>query len=154
MTTTRNRAVRYAEDSLGVNDVFSTTVEIESSLRKLLAERAGIEQAVNGIKAGIELRTSDLRADVRGDNPTVSATAYESAVKDVLASDGKLRKWREELLSKTNRLLDLEAQIRVEELEHRSRVARLHELGGYFQYLASSKNAVTAARATVNDFPY
>lgn len=154
MTTTRNRTVRYAEDTLGVNDVFSTAVEIESNLRKTLADRAGLEQAINGIKAGIEIRTADIRSDVLGEYGTLSATAYESKVKDVCGQDGKLRKMREDLLAKTNRLADLDAEIRIEELEHRSRVARLHELGGYFQYLASSKNAFTAARTSVNDFPF
>lgn len=154
MTTTRIRSIRYAEDQLGVHDTYTSLVQIESNLRKTLAERAGLEQEINGIRAGIEIRTSDIRSDVLGEFGTLSATAYESKVKDACSQDGKLRKLREDLLSATDRLADIEAEIRIEELEHRSRVARLHELGGYFEYLASSRNATTAARATVNDWPF
>lgn len=153
--TTRNRAIRFAEDELGVHTVFRDSVELEEKLRNCIAERTEEEIIVRMREARIEGRIIEVREKVRADSDSsISATAYESKVKDACASDEQLREYKEALSENKDRLTMLEGEIRGYELMHRSRIARMNELGGYLSYLAASRNASTAARVSVNDWPH
>lgn len=155
MTLTRNKAIRFAEDELGVHTVFNESVALEEKLQKLIEERTNEEIIVRAREARIEGRMVEIREKVREDSDSsISATAYESKVKDACASDKALREFKEALGENKDHLIQLEGEIRGYELMHRSRIARMHELGGYLHYLAASRNASTAARTTVNDWPH
>jgi hypothetical protein len=153
----RNKAIAYAEDTLGVNTLQAEVLELENKLRSpsgLLRQAAIADSQVRLIEKSISERTIELRIESRGDNPEMSATAFEAHLKVVIASDEKLLQLNDDLEMARQSAEMVAAEAREVELAHRSRVARMNMLGGYMQYLAAAKNAVTAARTGGQDWPY
>lgn len=153
----RNKAVAYAEDVLGVHEIYAEVLGLENQLRGekgLLREVADNEANIRSLEKSIADRTIELRIEKRGDNPEMSATAFEAHLKVVVNSDPSIVHLTEQLERAKNVLDAVASEAREVELAHRSRVARLNMLGGYLQYLASAKNASTAARTAGQDWPY
>lgn len=154
----RNKSIAYAEDTLGVHEIYAEVIDLENKLRGesggLLRQVALAESQVRLIEKDITERTIELRIESRGDNPDMSATAFEAHLKVVIASDEKLLKLNDDLEMAKQSADMIAAEAREVELAHRSRVARLNMLGGYLQYLAAAKASATAARTAAVEWPY
>lgn len=155
-SATRNRAIRYAEDELGVHTCFQKAVETEQALKSLLPKRAAAEGLIRHLDVELDGQRMRIREDLRNtaDAEKLSATAFESKYKDIVGSDLTMHDLTTELGKAKDDLANLDVEIRSLDLEHRTAIARMNELGGYFAYLASARNANTAARTQSQDWPW
>lgn len=144
-TTRRGRAVNYAEE-LGLNKANEEAVGANEALGILYHQQTGAEDKVRRIKALIEERTHQLLAEIVASPDAGSVAAQERAHKLAVAADGKIAALAADLLDRQLELASVEAEVKVNERMSRSATARMTQLGGYFSYLAASKEALTAER--------
>lgn len=153
---TRSKAIRYAEDDLGVHLIYTEAVNAEQEIREHVLQKADYEVAIRHHEQELDERIYELRQQLHeetGDKP-LSATAFESTVKDMIGSDEKVKALKAKIIDEKDLLSYVEANLRDKELTHRSRVSRMTEIGGYLHYLAAAKNANTAARESASSFPW
>lgn len=144
-TTRRGRAVNYAEE-LGLNKANEEATGANEALGILYHQQTGLEDKVRRIKALIEERTHHVFMDVMRRCEGASLAAQERAHKLDCVNDEKLRALNADLLDRQLELASVEAEVKVNERMSRSATARMTQLGGYFSYLAASKEALTAER--------
>lgn len=136
-----NPALEYAEKNLGVH-------KVHDEAEALLAE---LNDAMNALDSAVDERRSldeaisnyemDLLIEERGKHPDHSEAAFQRHLKEVIHKDQTMQSLKSKRNAKSGEASGLELDI--EHLKYRLKVknARMHELGGYFQYLAAVKNA-------------
>jgi polyhydroxyalkanoate synthesis regulator phasin len=138
------RAIKYAEDNLGVHSVYERAQQLAD---EITVERGKLVQArhqkVNAEEAYTDAELAFI-ADMRADNPDLSQTAFEKFVKGKIHQNPNLRKMRGELANIAHRMDELEVDIRHLQNKLDVATARMGELGGYLHYLAEVKAAETA----------
>lgn len=140
----RGRAVQYAEE-LGLNTSHENAIGAAEALGILYHQRAQGEADIRHLKAVIEAHVADVTNEVSSQT-FASQAAFDRAVKQALVSNEDLQNMQEQLRGKQNHVGEIEAEIRSNEAALRVANARMNELGGYFNYLAASKEALTAER--------
>lgn len=141
----RPREITYAEDTLGVHEIFTEIETVAKQLEAALESQNEFKQSLRLRDEEIEEIEYDLAVEVKAADPKLSLAAQEREVKSRLM-DSHI--WAQAKLSRNNKadeLSSMEILVRTLELRHRTLVARMNELGGYFQYLAACKNARTSA---------
>lgn len=141
----RGKAVKYAEE-LGLNTSFQEAAAAAEALGILYHQRDQHEVAVRAIKAMIVKREHRLAEQVREANPDAGPTAHERSTKMVHGADDELVALAADLRDELQTLGGIEAEIKSNEVIARLHTARMNQLGGYFSYLAASKEALTAER--------
>lgn len=139
----RGRAVGYAEE-LGLTELWSDAKAAENSLGILYHQRAQAEDSVRSSKRAISRHEMQILCDLRDASPEAGPTAFERDLKHKLASDKSLRNMEHDLDAAQSKLGEIEAEIKSEEAILRNRQARMRHLGGFFEYLAASKESQTA----------
>lgn len=135
------KALRYAEETLGVHTVYEQALalaEEASSMRQTIAGMRRMKADVETIYLDNEY---DFISDLRGANAGLSQTAFDKLAKQEVHRDPNLRAMRGDLAEHSHKIEKAEGDLAT--VRHRLDIAtaRLHELGGYFAYLASLKNA-------------
>lgn len=92
-------------------------------------------------------------ATKRGENASMSQTAFDKFVKGEVHSDAELRKLRGQLADLAYEMDCLEAEIRRCQNLLDTTTGRMHELGGYLHYLAALKNAESAPAGQGDNWP-
>lgn len=141
-------ALDYAESQLGVHAVYEhTQTHLESfdmersrldNLRKLKTEK----------EADYTFAEYEFISEARANDPDSSQTAFEKAVKRLVALNPRLRELRKELADLAYEIDMSETSVARYRMMTELGIARMNELGGYFQYLAAIKQAETASKAT------
>jgi hypothetical protein len=149
------KALTYAQDTLGVNKIWEDANALTSVINSLQQTWSGLDNSVRTTNYEIDRRKNEILVDCASHAADgESAAAFERRVKLAQAGDEQLINLHKMLLDDSNNRSAIETQIRSVETNLKAHVARLNELGGYFQYLASAKDAQTAQMAQVNNYPW
>jgi hypothetical protein len=150
----QHKALTYAEDKLGVHQVWVNAEQIVLDLQSLYRTHAGFEAEVRDLAFQIEQYKGNILVRETDKNPSMAVTALERHVKLVMAGDEDLNKLLNLHVIATGNREAILADIRGKEMNLKAHVARMNELSGYFNYLASAKNAQLAIATQVNDYPW
>lgn len=148
------KALAYAEDSLGVHRIWVEAESVTVRLQELYRMRAGFEAETRTLNLQVEKRKNQILVDTSLANPEAGPTAMDRLVKLANAQDENLDRLHELLAEAMGRRDSIEAEIRGAETNHKAYLARMKELGGYFEYLATIKAAQTSAMEVAQQWPY
>lgn len=141
-------ALAYAEDVLGVHNVWD---EAQGVVIDLNEELDGLDKAQDARRA-LDQQVEDLKMDIlieeRGKHADHTQAAFDRHLKEVYHKHEGLR----QLVQQRNMQAGVVTGHEIEITYLKSRVtilsARMTELGGYFQYLAVTKQAALAEQTT------
>jgi hypothetical protein len=139
------KAIKYAEETLGVHDVYVQAKTLPGAiegLRRSVALKRRTKTSQEDLYTDAELQ---FIANKRGENSSMSQTAFEKFIKGEIHLEPTLRKWRGELADLNFEIESDEAAIRRLQYDLEIATARMTELGGYFAYLAAVKTAEVAS---------
>lgn len=134
------RALKYAEEKLGVHAVFEETVGLVDELDKLFADLDKAQDRRRELDDAYSDREVELAGEMRGVHPNMSDTRFKSEWKGWERADDKLRELRVELSKVRSEIQGLEYDADILKLRIKVGSSRMEELGGYFHYLAAVKN--------------
>lgn len=147
----QHRALVYAEDKLGVHRVWANAEQLVVQLQSDYKRAAELEAEARTLNFDIERRKQILLVDETDQNAGMNVTAFERHMTLVKAKDAKLLKLSEQLNECMAHRDLVNATIRGAENNLKAHNARMNELGGYFKYLSSAKDAQMAVANAVND---
>lgn len=147
------KALDYAE-SLGLNSVYEAALEA----RRLIESRSAMLVDVRDKKRRNEEERINTEMEIsereRAANPDLSMAAFERHLKVVFATDTTLRTIRDNLISLSGIIDQMEHEIDLLNTDIKIAVARLHELGGYFQFMAVIKSTSEAKKSRQDGNPW
>lgn len=135
------KALAYAEDKLGVNSIYETALTKRNELDDILSELSELRDKKRALALSLEDKEMAVAADEWGKHPDMAVTRMEKHVKVAFSNDGEIREMREALAKVSGDIEGREFDKEMLETDIKIAVARLHELGGYFQYLAAIKTS-------------
>jgi hypothetical protein len=136
---TKQNAVTYAEDTLGVHVVW------EEAQQRIEAHGLATEGAlrakrdIRDIEERITDREAEITSDERGANPDMKITAFKEHLKVAFANDSVHQALVAELANSQNVRDGHDADMRHHELGIRALTARMTELGGLLEFYAAAK---------------
>lgn len=136
-----NRALDYAENQLGVHQVHQ---DAETAINELDVLMGKLDRAIDSrrvLDEQIEDQQMNLLIQERGKASEISQAAMDRRLKEVYHKDEVLRNLRATRATLTAEISGLELDIELMKYRLKVKVARMEELGGYFQFLAAVKNA-------------
>lgn len=140
------KSLKYAED-LGLDTVYHEAVSarnlLEQKHKELLDHRAR-RRSVEQYKVDREMEVAERE---RAANPTMSQAQMDKHLKVAYSNEGDIREARDELSSLAGEIDFVEFEIDRIHQDIKIAVARLHELGGYFQFMAVVKQASEARKS-------
>jgi hypothetical protein len=137
------RSLAYAE-SLGVHSVYDEVLAKRTELDQCLTEIATLRDKKRDDETLLQDREMELLSDERGKHADMSQAAMDRHLKVVYWSDERHRELRASLAQVSSELDGLGYDRDMLETDIKIAVARLHELGGYLQFMAAIKEAETA----------
>lgn len=140
-----NRALDYAENTLGVHQVHNEANELLEKLDESLDALDQAQDARRALDEQIDDRQMDLLIAERGKHADMSQAGMDRHLKEVYHKDETLRRLKQDRNSKAGEASGLELDIEFIKARLKVKVGRMEELGGYFQYLAAVKNAEASA---------
>lgn len=147
MSDTRNagqKALDYAEQKLKVHAIYENAKLARQSLENVQAEILNLrseKRSKEHSKATLEM---ELMERERAKDPSESVAAFERRFKVVLHNDGDIQGIVNDLFILASEIESLEYHSDILIKDIQIAVARMNELGGYFQYLAAVKQASAA----------
>lgn len=141
-------ALAYAEDTLGVHHVWDEAQGVVIDLNEELDGLDKAQDARRALDQKIEDREMDLLIEERGKHPDHSEAAFARHLKEVLHKDETLKKLKSDRNEQAGIVTGHEIEIKYLNARVTILSARMHELGGYFQYLAVTKQAAMAEQTT------
>lgn len=135
------KALKYAEDQLGVHTVFEETVELTAELDTLLGELDKAQDAKRLLIEEYADREVELISEMRGVHPNMSDTRFKSEFKGWERTDKVLHELRAKQADAQATIQGLDYDLEVVRTRIKVGTARMVELGGYLQYLAAVKIA-------------
>lgn len=146
--TPARKALDYAENELGVHQVFEDAQHLAANLDKLLGDLDKAHDTKRALQSAIEDRGYELLSVERGKHHDMSATALDQHMKQVRYRDDAMKQYRSQLDAVTGEIQGLEYDAEMLRLQTKILTARMQELGGYLHYLAAVKEADTLSKAT------
>lgn len=134
------KALRYAEVELGVHSVHGNALEARERLDTVLTELSAARDKKREVEYILQDRELLLAGEERSKHSDMSAAAMDKHMKVVLTNDDEVRQLREQHIKIVGDIEGLEYDKTMAETDIKIAVARMHELGGYFEYLAAIKN--------------
>jgi hypothetical protein len=135
------KALKYAEDTLGVHEVFEATDKLTVDLDAKLGELDKAQDTKRLLADEYADREVELISEMRGVHSSMSDTRFKSEFKRWEWTDEKLREIRSKQAEVLADIQGLEYDLEVVRTRIKVGTARMVELGGYLQYLAVIKNA-------------
>lgn len=136
------KAINYAEVRLGVQDIFQEARTARNGLDECLTLLSEARDNKRSVEMAITDREMELLADERSKHADASDAWLGRHLKVVYHDDPLLAASRETLNGLTGDIEGYEFDKNMLETDIKIAVARMNELGGYLQYLAT---AVTVA---------
>lgn len=140
------KALKYAEDELGVHAVHEAALKSRQELDECLTALSEARDEKRSIELQLQDAELEVAADERGKHPEMSAAAMDKHLKVALSKDDRVRELREQHTKLIGDVEGCEFDRSIIEVDIKIAVARLQELGGYLQYLAAIKQADTASK--------
>lgn len=148
------KALRYAEDKLGVNKVYEGAQAARTGLDNTLTEISELRDKKRALTASLQDKEMLLSADEWDKHPDMSAARMATHIKTVYANDDEIREMREVLAKVSGDIEGLEFDKEIHETDIRVAVARMQELGGYLNYLAAIKQSEYSNRSRPEGDPW
>lgn len=148
------KALRYAENQLGVNKVHEGALRSRNNLDQVLTELGELRDKKRALQASLQDKEMLLSADEWSKHPDMSAARMDKHIRTVYSDDDEIREMRETLAKVSGDIEGLEFDRDIHETDIRIACARLHELGGYLQYLAAIKQAELASKPRAEGDPW
>lgn len=148
------KALSYAEDQLGVHRTWTELQAVTTRLQDLYRDRSGFEAETRSLDYQADQRKNDILREVHLNKRDQSEAALTRVYRLECAGDDQLASIQDMHLEAMARRDHVNAEIYGAEQNHKAYVARLRELGGYFEYLSAVKQAETMANFNKNDWPY
>jgi hypothetical protein len=136
-----NPALDYAENVLGVHRVYDEANELNDELNKTLDLLDSAIDARRDMDEKIADYEMDLLIAERGKHPDHSEAAFARHLKEVHHKDAQLKMMRQVRNAKSGEVSGLELEIEYIKSQLKVKVARMEVLGGYFRFLAVTKEA-------------
>jgi len=153
MTTGGAKALRYAEDSLGVHKVYEEAQVAAARLaeaREAVVKARHEKQKAEGEYTDAEYEFVTAQRSQLGE---MSQTAFDKAIKVAINKEPGLRAMRGDLAQRSTNLEFLEASVSRLRVDVEIATSRMNQLGGYLAYLAAVKTAETAAKYQLPTWP-
>lgn len=133
------KALKYAEETLGVHKIFDETNEWIESLDEMLAELDKAQDRKRELDEMYADREVDLINEMRGVHPSMSDTRFKSEFRGWERTDKTLREIRVQLIEIRSTIQGIEYDVDITKLRIKAGSSRMEELGGYLHYLAVVK---------------
>lgn len=133
------KALEYAEKTLGVHAVHESALVSRSALDDNLNDLSVARDKKRAIEALIQDEEMEIVSEERSKHPEMSQAQMDKHVKVAFHGSPKLRELRDQHTTLVSEIEGLEFDKIIIETDIKIAVARLHELGGYFEYLAAIK---------------
>jgi len=143
-----NKALRYAEDQLGVHTVWEKAQSQLVELNGLYTDLDKSQDQRRELVEQIADREGELLSDERGRHADMSAAAFDQHFKGVKRTDTALQGFRSKLMEVQGIISGLEYDVDFLKQSLRLSEGRLTELGGYFNYLAAVKQDDTSNKTS------
>lgn len=140
------KALQYAEDTLGVHEVWENVQTYLADLDELLGDLDKAQDIKRQLNEEYADREVALISEMRGVHPNMSDTRFKSEFKGWERTDKELTRIRVELNKIGSEIQGLEYDSDFLKLRIRANSARMEELGGYLHYLAAVKNQAEKTR--------
>lgn len=140
------KSLAYAE-GLGLNSVYEESVAKSRALEAKNTELAALrseKRRLEAFRADIEMEVAE---DERGKHPDMSQAQMDKHLRIKYSNNSDIRETRDELSSLAGEIDFVEFQIEQLHTDIKIAVARLHELGGYFQFMAVIKQSSEARKS-------
>ena len=144
------KALQYVE-GLGLNSVYEHALEVRRALEAQQHELHNIKnrrRELEQFKTDVEM---EIIEDERSKHPDMSAAAMEKHLKVCFSNSNDLRGTRDEMFLITAQIEAIEQEIDRCNLDLKIDIARLHELGGYFQFMAVLKQVSVSRQSNQTD---
>lgn len=135
------KAIEYAEQQLGVHEVHMEAQSLGETLKLILDRIANLRNKKRKLEDQFTEQEMVIASEEWGKHPDMSAARMESHLKVGKQKDPILRGLREQLRELAFDIDTADGERIACEADMRTAVGRLHELGGYFEYLAAVKKA-------------
>lgn len=145
-----SKSLDYAENVLGVHEVYREVLSFRDSMNDRISELDKALDEKRNFTEKINDREADIISDQRGKHPDMSAASFKDHLKAAVGKDTDSVLYRAQLNQALSTIQGLEFDIDVLKTDIRIRIARLEELGGYFNYLAAVKAEKTTTQKAVN----
>lgn len=148
MNAPKPPALAYAEDQLGVHNVFDEAQGVQMDLDEALSALDKAQDERRDLDHKIDDREMDILILERGKHADHSEAALSRHLKEVYFKDETLKRLKMERNAKAGECTGLELDISYLKARVTILSARMTELGGYFNYLAVTKLATIQAERT------
>lgn len=138
--------VQYAEDALGVHQVYETAMALQSQFQDLTDTLNNLRNIKRDQEMDLQVTEADVTLQVMNDTMGESLAARERAIKTALAESDDVQNKKQQVRVTTDLIAENESNRAAIKLRVESLNARMIQLGGYLQYLAAAKLASTTRR--------
>jgi len=139
-----NRAIDYAEDVLNVHHAYRNAQAALEALHESLNHLNRLKARRTSLNERFADRRASLVSEERGKHPDQGVTRFDEHIKTQERKDEELTGIRLELQDVGAEITRIEYDVDMQKATIRVLSARMEELGGYLNYLASVKAAETA----------
>lgn len=136
-------AIQYAED-LGLHEVYERGQKARELIDQSMSTLSESRDERRALDEKISYREMDIQIEARVAHPDHSLAAWERDTKTAQHLDTELRDLKRRHRELTDQIEGIEYDLKVLDTDIRLCSARMVELGGYFEYLASAKRAEVA----------
>lgn len=143
--STGGKALRYAEETLGVHEIFTECVDARNRLDKVLTDLADLRDKRREAEEALRDREIEVAEEEWANHPEFSATKMDGHLKTIRHTDTFCRAARSKISDIASSIEGLDFDKLMLETDIKIAVARMIELGGYFNYLAAVKQANKAS---------
>lgn len=137
------KALRYAEEELGVHKIYQETMELQLLLENHYQTRSGLESESRKLATELERRKMAIITERLAMLPEESIAAHERGVRVAVSNDEEYQS----LVDRSNEVMAhrdaMSAIISAAENNHKAHVARMKLLGGFFEFCAAIKQDET-----------
>jgi hypothetical protein len=151
--TTSSPSLTYAEETLGVHQVYEEALALNTALDELLTAKDKALDEKRNLEDEVADRKINILIEERGKHPDESQAAMDRHLKEVYHKDEELKRLQLLANAKAAEVSGIDLDIEYNRARRAVAVARMNELGGYFQFLAVTKLAQIEARKTTPTQP-
>lgn len=139
-------AVQYAEDDLGVHEVWDEAQRRLNQHEDAKNIYLTAMRQVRELKEQMRTREMEIVSDERGTNPDMKVTAFREHVKVCFENDADLTDYRSTLAMLESDKDRAKADMDHHALGVQATTARMSELAGLLNFYSAAKAAATAAK--------
>lgn len=133
------KAVRYAEDTLGVHSVYAAATAELDLLDDALDRLVAASREMRHFEERIEDAEIATIGDLKANDPKMSVAALERALKEERVNDETLRNLRRQHREAHDAYTQADADVSRHKYRLRAQTTRLNELGGLLNFYAATK---------------